>query len=377
MYFDPTVKEKLEDFYNYTEERKHLEALLASGPPMIVIKGLRRTGKTSLMRVCYSSLKTPKAWIDGRQIFSGFKADQLLYEAFTNLLKELKMEEKIFARISSLSFTSPYGEVGVSIGRPLPGSIAEEVNKELENRKLKAVLFIDEAQIMKKEHLDRFLAYMYDNITNVKIVISGSQTGVLEKFIGKHNAKAPLFGRVLTEITMVPLSPEKSADFLMKGFEAAGKKIKHEDIEDAVKEFDGLMGWLTYYGYYRLSDTHESAKAKVFEWASEIVKSEIASFLSERRGKKERYLILLKILSEEPKSWEELSTAMSIKTGKRVSDSRMQGYITTMEDYSFISKQGGRYVIPDPVVGKVVRKLSFGSISAKIPTSGKPKGKRK
>jgi AAA+ ATPase superfamily predicted ATPase len=52
MYFSPQVKEKKEDFFNYELMQEELKKAIADRlVPLIAIYGLRRTGKTSLIRV--------------------------------------------------------------------------------------------------------------------------------------------------------------------------------------------------------------------------------------------------------------------------------------------------------------------------------------
>ncbi|MCD6330835.1 MAG: ATP-binding protein, partial [Thermoplasmata archaeon] len=68
MYFDPEPKSKKEDLYNFEKEYKALHNAIKRNERIIVIKGIRRTGKTSLMKVVYNELKNPKAFIDGRII---------------------------------------------------------------------------------------------------------------------------------------------------------------------------------------------------------------------------------------------------------------------------------------------------------------------
>ncbi len=57
MYFDPEPKNKKEDLYNFEDEYEGLHSAIRRNERIIVIKGVRRTGKTSLMKVVYNELK--------------------------------------------------------------------------------------------------------------------------------------------------------------------------------------------------------------------------------------------------------------------------------------------------------------------------------
>ncbi len=53
-------------------------------------------------------------------------------------------------------------------------------------------------------------------------------------------------------------------------------------VEEAVSLFDGVIGWLTYYGYQALRLGHEGAITKTLEEGSKLVMGELENFLSLR-----------------------------------------------------------------------------------------------
>jgi len=345
MLFDIPVKERKEDLFNYRKEFNEFSEAIKSGERLIVIKGPRRVGKSSLMKVVFNELDTPKAWIDARKIYAGVSPEGLLYDAFLSILEQIKLEERAMARIKSLTL----GGFGAELRQPSPNKIAEELEKELRSRKLKAKIFIDEAQILKRYDVDRFLAYVYDSLGAIQLVVAGSQVGLLEEFVGK-SAKAPLFGRAKTEITLNRLEREKAVEFLRMGFEQAKANVPDQDMENAIDTVDGLIGWLNYYGHYRLKYTHGKAIDTLKKDAAEITSGEIKRFLEARKGKKERYLILLRALSAGPLNWESLKTAIEIKEKKEVSDSRLDKYISDLAAYGFIERSDGSYALSDPLI---------------------------
>lgn len=350
MLFDVQAKEKKEDFYNYSEELGRLKSAIGAGERLMVVKGPRRVGKTSLMKVAFNSLGSPKAWIDARKIFAGVQAESVFYEAFMSILRQIKVEERLLARIESISL----GSIGVGIKAPSPSTAAEEAQRELGKRKTRAVIFIDEAQLLKKYDADRFLAYIYDNMKMVQMIVAGSQVGLLEEFVGR-SAESPLFGRAKTEIEMKRLDGRKAAEFLKEGFREARVKVPHGEIEEAIRSLDGLIGWLTYYGHYRMAHPHEKALQLVKRDATEITSAEIDAFLALRKGMKARYRMLLKALGQGPLSWEDMKRYLEIKEGKAISDSRMSEYISKLVSYGFVEKANGMYALSDPLMKEALR----------------------
>ncbi|MGC9153929.1 MAG: AAA family ATPase [Vulcanisaeta sp.] len=114
------------------------------------------------------------------------------------------------------------------------------------------VIAVDEAQELRKVNwlrFDRLFAYVFDNLTNIRLVLSGSQVGLLYSFLGLHDPKAPLFGRAYMEVKMRKLSLDEPMGFLERGFNQLGINCPKDALERAVETFDGIIGWLTYFGY--------------------------------------------------------------------------------------------------------------------------------
>ncbi len=71
------------------------------------------------------------------------------------------------------------------------------------------IIAIDEAQGLRRVNwlrFDRLFAYIFDNLTNLRLVLSGSQIGLLYGFLGLNDPRAPLFGRAYMEIKTRRLS---------------------------------------------------------------------------------------------------------------------------------------------------------------------------
>ena len=78
MLFDPRPKERREDLYNFDEELNKL--IKSFGEPLIVVSGLRRTGKTSLILTALNISEKPFIYIDLRE---GIQPLSALYKALS------------------------------------------------------------------------------------------------------------------------------------------------------------------------------------------------------------------------------------------------------------------------------------------------------
>jgi AAA+ ATPase superfamily predicted ATPase len=84
------------------------------------------------------------------------------------------------------------------------------------------IIAFDEAQELKKItwiNFPRIFAYIYDNLEHVRLVLTGSEVGLLFKFIGIDSVESPLYGRYMHVVSTRRLSFEESVDFLKKGFQ--------------------------------------------------------------------------------------------------------------------------------------------------------------
>jgi len=334
MYFTLSPKEREEDFYNYREQLSQLYRYLNEKEKLIVIKGIRRVGKTSLMKVAYNKLSSPKVFLDGREYPYG---RSLINTAFEKILAQVDPTYQVFEYLSSVEI----GPFSLSLST-VPSTL-----KDIDNRlsKSHAYIFIDEAHMV--EGLDALIAVCYDWMPRVSFVISGSEVGLMENFF---TPTAPLFGRARMEITLHPLSPESAVEFLRLGFAQMGKEFKDKEISSAVENLDGLMGWLTYYGYLRRDMPHEKALEKLKGDAKLLLAAEFSKFLSKQRGEKQRYMEIVKCLRRGPLSWKRLKESVEFALKKRISPSRFNGYLKKMEASSFLVETNEGYALADPLM---------------------------
>lgn len=320
MYFNPQVKDNKDDFYNFEVIQEELKkAINDKLTPLIAVYGLRRTGKTSLVRVVLNSLGKKYAWIDSRDISSRD-------EFHKKLLDEIDKFKRF--RIDKLTLKG----VGLSLNFMKKG--LDYLNKH------KFVLVIDEAQLLKRLHLDNSIAFIYDNFPNIKIIISGSETGMLKSFLGKNNAKAPLYGRAVFELQTNRLGKEGGFTFLKEGAKQAKINFTDEEIITAIKELDGIIGWLTKYGWYRLKHAHKEALRRTVEEGKTLAKEEFVKFATKAEARYKKIATSIKGGAK----WDE------IKKATQISDKQLYVLMNRMIDSGFVEKSEGLYIIADPLL---------------------------
>lgn len=347
MYFDIKPKTNAKDLFGVNFFLKSLiNAVRDEKNRIIVIKGLRRTGKTSLLNVALKEAKVDFVKIDVRE------APYYDRTEFLEFLIE-KLEEKYF-RIKKLFSGSElkifYKDIGagLKIKEKERISFFEKLNERLRKRNKQLVIAFDEAQLLKRIEFNQILASIYDNYEYIKTMITGSEIGVLDEFMGRRDAKSPLFGRQYFEIEMKKFEKEKSAEFLIGGFKQIDKQLKMEEIEEVIEELDGIVGWLTAYGWFRSQNiNHKNALAKTIEEGKKLAKEELNKFLENRKAKA-NYLFLLKTLMKNKNTWTFIKNEF-IRKGKKISDRQLVLYIKELVDYGFIEKERDQYKILDPL----------------------------
>ncbi|MCD6227815.1 ATP-binding protein [Candidatus Micrarchaeota archaeon] len=352
MLFDVAPKKARKDMYNYSEEYLTLIKAIKD-EKIIVVKGVRRIGKTSLIKVAYSELKMPKAYIDVRGI-SPSKVSEwntVIFRCFKKMNETIDVTKKVKKMIKGVEITGKLGfvEIGATFSIPRSEDIIEEIeelDKKLGKLGKKAVLFFDEVQITKKFGASNLFAFIYDNTNNITLVLTGSEVGILEEFAG-YSSDSPLYGRAREEIDMRRLSPSQSLEFLKLGFIELHMNVPDEELLNTVESLDGIIGWLTLYGHYRRKISHKKALTRVLKEAEKITHNEIERFLRNKGPAKTRYLKILKALSKRPMSWGDIKRMLP-----KVTDARINNYLEQLIKYSFIEKVKKEYRLADPLISQ-------------------------
>ncbi len=367
MLFRLGIKEDPAEFYNYKKELDlYVTGISDELTRLIVIKGIRRIGKSSLTRVGISIAKPYLYMIlDPRSlpVVSGEAVADILARGLKEALRKQRRVRKLFeravARVESISIAG----VSIRVNRRNPLVLTEfldSLNEELERVGEYGVIVIDEAQeLINTPRIQAMLAHIYDYDRRVKLVLTGSQVGLLDRLLRTNDPDAPLYGRPVLEIKMHRLSRRESIGFLVEGFREVGMDWRGEWIEEAVDTLDGIPGWLTAYGYYSYTyRSHDKALEATIRQAVSLVRNELQRFLASRGVAVERYKAILYCLSLEPMNWSRLWRCVETRLASRIPKTRFAHYLRELASYSFIEKTSeGMYKFSDPLVSMVARRF--------------------
>ncbi len=322
---------------------------------MIALRGLRRTGKTSLLNVALSEAKVMSLKIDVREAPYYDRKEFMLY--LVEKVKE-KIGEPLFHKI--LKYFSKvevsYNDISTTFFVHIEQKFStffEKLNEELGKKKKVLVIAFDEVQLLSKIKFEYTLAAVYDNYTQIKLILSGSEIGLLDQFLGKKDAESPLYGRAVIELEVPKFNEEETRAFLLAGFAQIRKTISWEEVKEVILNFNGVIGWATQYGWFRSQGkTHAGAIAAVVEEGVTLTHKELDTFLSNRN--KGKYLKLLRWIVKGYNQWAILMNQF-VNENEKVSDRQLQLYLRELQDYGFVVKKDEFYFVTDPLL---VRSIS-------------------
>ncbi|QXJ28530.1 AAA family ATPase [Saccharolobus shibatae] len=358
MLFDPAPKDKREDFFDREEEIEELK-LLSS--PITLILGLRRTGKSSLIKIALNELNRPFIYLDMRKFEEkrSINYRELLIEMereinklsskFSQLIEFLKRIEGVSIMGNQIRFKWQ-GNDRLSFTSLLEA--LNDFNKDL-------IFVIDEAQeLIKLRGIDLLppLAYAFDNL-KIKIVLSGSEMGLLYRFLRIEDPSSPLFGRAFLKIELKPFSREEAIEFLKRGFSQIN--INFTEYDKVYEEIGGIPGWLTYFGY-TYSRTRDLRKSldETFSFAKRLIIHEFENFLADKGEARKRYLNIMRTVSVSCSSWSKIKRELEAMEGITISDSVIYNYLKHLLDSSWTVKNDDVYCPSEPLIRKTFETLN-------------------
>ncbi len=369
MLFDLNPKIKREDLYDREDELKKFFKALDLKERFIAIYGIRRVGKTSLLRVALREAKIPHAIIDVRKVYfehRGVSKNNLYKEIASYFTRNLDFFNRLgfkvkdfFGRIKGFHVS----ELGVEVEPTLQmgfGDLLEKISNWCKRRSLRFILAFDEAQYLRfsgRVRYDGIFAWAIDNLPNITTIVTGSEVELLREFLRINDPRAPLFGRYMREISVNRFSKEQSMNFLEQGFRELSMEPNFEEIVEAVEKLDGIVGWLTYYGYYRAVERvdHKTALREVFERGSQLELAELEKLISPSRN---RYLGILKAVAQGATSWSDIRAYIMVKTGYIDSKTFTQ-LLKNLVKYGYLARENKGYDIPDPIVKYIATKIEL------------------
>ncbi|MEM1541573.1 MAG: ATP-binding protein [Ignisphaera sp.] len=358
MLFDPKPKRRKEDLFDFDEEFNMLKKFL--GHPLLVVTGLRRTGKTSLILTVLEESSIPYVFVDLRGFVRSWRD---LYETLSVSISEFVSRISRFrgfyeSLVKILSIVKGVSISGISIefswgrDRPLLTQLFTALDRVAEEHGVKVVMVFDELQRAVGGigmALQNALAYSYDHLKNISFIISGSEMGIIYRFL--KDPEAPLYGRAYLEVKTRRLRREEAVEFLVKGFNEVNYDVSIDRINEAVDKLDGIIGWLTYYGYSTVFQGKNMDD--IWRDAVEMAKKELENFINYRVSR-ERYRMVLRLLSLGVREWGKLKKKLEESEGKSISDRVIYEILYTLRNHSIIDNEN-RFL--DPLLEEAAKVL--------------------
>ncbi len=349
MLFNPKPKKKRNELYDREEELSALKRSIEKGVPLVVLLGIRRLGKSSLLNVALDESPIKSVKIDARRVYSqlGSVPQSALAEVILKGYLKAFPKERIREAIKGIRGVRIAGvglEVSVAKGVNL-----SEVLERINSMGGRFVIAVDEAQYLRfsSARYAELIAWSTDELENISFILTGSEIGLLEDFLRIHDPESALFGRAHVKIKLKRFERHQSLDFLRKGFEEIGLEVRDGELGEAVDELDGIVGWLTLYGYNRyLGLSHWEALKKLKGDAKRLIVSEF----SKLKELSPRYELALKAVANGRHRWREIKEAVELLEGKKIDDKNFSNVLNNLVRYGYLEKTVGGYSIPDPLV---------------------------
>jgi hypothetical protein len=355
MYFDPRPKARKEDLYDREEELELLRRSVGSNP-LTVVTGVRRLGKTSLLLVGLRDI--PHVILDTRGVNPNSRRDLVKrFESGINtfLRDNSRLRDSILRRLENIAGVQVMGS-GVTLrwkrGRADLLSIAGVLEEQ------GAVLAVDEVQNLRGvvgREFAELLAHIYD-YTDLRVVLTGSQVGLLYDFLGVDDPSSPLYGRHFSEIKLRRFSKGESLDFLRKGFAQLGMHADEDVLEQVVDRLDGIVGWLVLFGL-RCSEAGKVSgemAEDVMREAGKLAIQELKNFIKRHAPAEKRFLLTAKAVASGKRVWSDIKDYVEEAEGRSIPSSVLARILNSLVKASFLRKRvDGRnvwYEMEDPVL---------------------------
>ena len=366
MLFDPRPKERMEELFDREREVELLMKAIAT--PITLLLGVRRVGKTSLLKSFLNRLDTPYIHLDLRVLedrgYSRAQMYRLLSDAFSNCTSKWEKMLEFFRGVKGVGISGFNVEFDWREQTLTLTTLLNKLNDYAVSRTDKGfiVISIDEAQLLRllaggKGRIDfrSIMAYAYDNLRGLRFILTGSEVGLLMHFLGLDDASSPLYGRYATIVRVERFTRDASIEFLKRGFNEVKMKVSDDVVDAIVEKVDGIPGWLTYFGYMCLESggaSKETIKA-VAEKALGLVEKE----LEELFKRSSQYKHVLKAISLGATSWSNIKRAVEAWSGRALTNAETTRFLNTLINLSILEKTDGEYKIADPLITEYCRKI--------------------
>lgn len=320
-------------------ELSELHKAIDRGYPIVALLGVRRIGKTSVLRTFLSEVCG--IYVDLRGVVRRADLEVRIADSISSSLRKVKKFIEGIRGVEIAGFSVEIrwrGSDSVSLA-----GLLSEINK----KKKRFVVALDEVQLVRpplSAELRNLLAYGYDNLEYVTFVVAGSEIGMLRDFLGYENPSSPLYGRYVHEVYVERFDEEASREFLKEGFREEGVEVPAEVIDQAVEFFDGIVGWLVLFGR-RYVDGYRDMEV-VRNMAIELSYEELIKL-----GYRER--AVLKAVAHGCRTWGDVRRYVTENYGITIPKATLTRIVDKLERLSIIKD----YEFQDPVYKEASKKL--------------------
>jgi AAA+ ATPase superfamily predicted ATPase len=141
---------------------------------------------------------------------------------------------------------------------------------------------------------------------------------------------------------------DQSREFLLSGFRQAGLSVQASLIEEAVRELDGIPGWLTFFGNSCLAGRCDIMEIK--RRAVNVAIKELGNLI---KGRPARYKHVLRAIAQGRRSWSDVKDYMEKKERSTISSSVLHNLIRNLEMMSIVKD----YEFLDPIYEEASKAL--------------------
>jgi hypothetical protein len=369
MLFSTRPKESREDLYDREREIEILKDSIRR-KDWIAVLGIKRVGKTSVVNVAVREtdsmslkLNLMKLHDPRRKKYPRGNFISLILENVNGLVKSYTMAGRVVRIISNVLGIDEesFMEFNIIKIKPRLKKFRKEdltyLFRELDtfakdNKKILTIVFDEAQELVKISEIDfpSLFHDIYDYCQNTVVIFTGSMIRVVESVLKNIEYKEPFFGRYIRRVSLPKFTEEQSKDFLRRGFEEEGIKVSEDIIDYAWRKFDGIPGWLTFFGSeYSVAVKHglKPDIDRIVSNAIKEIKEEVINFLKYSQSM-ERYsaiILALDRLGGEAELREIRKIASSL-LNEEIPAPRIYEMLNRLLNYSLIEKSNNKYSLP-------------------------------
>jgi AAA+ ATPase superfamily predicted ATPase len=369
MLFSTRPKESREDLYDREREIEILKDSIRR-KDWIAVLGIKRVGKTSVVNVAVREtdsmslkLNLMKLHDPRRKKYPRENFISLILENVNGLVKSYTMAGRVVRIISNVLGIDEesFMEFNIIKIKPRLKKFRKEdltyLFRELDtfakdNKKILTIVFDEAQELVKISEIDfpSLFHDIYDYCQNTVVIFTGSMIRVVESVLKNIEYKEPFFGRYIRRVSLPKFTEEQSKDFLRRGFEEEGIKVSEDIIDYAWRKFDGIPGWLTFFGSEYSVAVKHGLKPDIDRIVSNTIKEikeEVINFLKYSQSM-ERYsaiILALDRLGGEAELREIRKIASSL-LNEEIPAPRIYEMLNRLLNYSLIEKSNNKYSLP-------------------------------